>query len=58
MVYAIGDAIGGWMFTHVATYEAPIAVANMLDGAGIEPDYRVIPPSDLHRTGARRRRTL
>ena len=42
-VYAIGDAIGGWMFTHVATYEAPIAVANMLDGAGIEPDYRVIP---------------
>lgn len=42
-VYAIGDAIGGWMFTHVATYEASIAVANMLDAAGIEPDYRVIP---------------
>lgn len=42
-VSAIGDAIGGWMFTHVATYEAPIAIANMLDGAGIEPDYRVIP---------------
>ncbi len=42
-VYAIGDAIGGWMFTHVATYEAPIAIANMLDGAGIKPDYRVIP---------------
>lgn len=42
-VYAIGDAIGGWMFTHVATYEAPLAVANMLDGAGLVPDYRVIP---------------
>lgn len=42
-VYAIGDAIGGWMFTHVSTYEAPIAVANMLDGAGVRPDYRVIP---------------
>lgn len=42
-VYAIGDAIGGWMFTHVSTYEAPIAVANMLDGAAIRPDYRVIP---------------
>jgi pyruvate/2-oxoglutarate dehydrogenase complex dihydrolipoamide dehydrogenase (E3) component len=42
-VYAIGDAIGGWMFTHVSTYEAPIAVANMLDGAGLRPDYRVIP---------------
>jgi dihydrolipoamide dehydrogenase len=42
-VYAIVDAIGGWMFTHVSTYEAPIAVANMLDGAGIRPEYRVIP---------------
>jgi pyruvate/2-oxoglutarate dehydrogenase complex dihydrolipoamide dehydrogenase (E3) component len=42
-VYAIGDAIGGWMFTHVSTYEAPIAVANMLDGAASRPDYRVIP---------------
>jgi pyruvate/2-oxoglutarate dehydrogenase complex dihydrolipoamide dehydrogenase (E3) component len=42
-VYAIGDSIGGWMFTHVATYEAPIAVANMLDGAPQRPDYRVIP---------------
>lgn len=42
-VYAIGDAIGGWMFTHVATYEAPLAIANMLDDAGLVPDYRVIP---------------
>ena len=42
-VYAIGDAIGGWMFTHVATYEAPIAIANMLDGANERPDYRTIP---------------
>jgi pyruvate/2-oxoglutarate dehydrogenase complex dihydrolipoamide dehydrogenase (E3) component len=42
-VYAIGDAIGGLMFTHVSTYEAPIAVANMLDGAGLKPDYRTMP---------------
>lgn len=42
-IYAIGDAIGGLMFTHVATYEAPLAVANMLDGSGRHPDYRVIP---------------
>lgn len=42
-VFAIGDAIGGWMFTHVATYEAPIAVANMLDGANERPDYRTVP---------------
>jgi pyruvate/2-oxoglutarate dehydrogenase complex dihydrolipoamide dehydrogenase (E3) component len=42
-IYAIGDAIGGLMFTHVSTYEAPIAVANMLDGAGLKPDYRTMP---------------
>ena len=42
-IYAIGDAIGGMMFTHVATYEAPLAVANMLDGSARHPDYRVIP---------------
>jgi pyruvate/2-oxoglutarate dehydrogenase complex dihydrolipoamide dehydrogenase (E3) component len=42
-VYAIGDAIGGLMFTHVSTYEAPIAVANMLDGADLRPDYRTMP---------------
>jgi pyruvate/2-oxoglutarate dehydrogenase complex dihydrolipoamide dehydrogenase (E3) component len=42
-VYSVGDAIGGLMFTHVSTYEAPIAVANMIDGAGIRPDYRTMP---------------
>ncbi len=42
-VFAIGDAIGGWMFTHVATYEAPLAVANMLDRESLRPDYRTIP---------------
>ena len=31
------------MFTHVATYEAPYAIANMLDGAELEPDYRTMP---------------
>lgn len=42
-VYAIGDAIDGWMSTHVSTYEAPIAVTNMLGGAGLRSDYRVVP---------------
>jgi pyruvate/2-oxoglutarate dehydrogenase complex dihydrolipoamide dehydrogenase (E3) component len=42
-VFAAGDANGGMMFTHVATYQAPIAVANMLDGASLEPDYRTMP---------------
>lgn len=42
-IFAIGDAIDGMMFTHVATYEAPIAIANMLDGASLTPDYRTMP---------------
>ncbi len=42
-VYSVGDANGGMMFTHVATYEAPYAIANMLDGAELEPDYRTMP---------------
>jgi pyruvate/2-oxoglutarate dehydrogenase complex dihydrolipoamide dehydrogenase (E3) component len=42
-VYAVGDASGGMLFTHVATYEAPLAVRNMLDGTSEEPDYRTMP---------------
>jgi pyruvate/2-oxoglutarate dehydrogenase complex dihydrolipoamide dehydrogenase (E3) component len=42
-VFSLGDAIDGMMFTHVATYQAPIAVANMLEGAERELDYRTMP---------------
>lgn len=42
-IWAVGDAHGEMLFTHVATYEAPLAVANMLDGAANVPDYRTIP---------------
>lgn len=42
-VYAVGDVNSRMMFTHVATYQAPIAVANMLDGADLETDYRTMP---------------
>lgn len=42
-VWAVGDANGGMQFTHVATYEAPIAIANMLDGTATQPDYRTMP---------------
>jgi pyruvate/2-oxoglutarate dehydrogenase complex dihydrolipoamide dehydrogenase (E3) component len=42
-VFSLGDVVDGMMFTHVATYEAPIAIANMLDGAEREPDYRTMP---------------
>ena len=42
-VYSLGDVVDGMMFTHVATYQAPIAIANMLDGVEREPDYRTMP---------------
>ena len=42
-VWAVGDANGEMMYTHVATYEAPLAIANMLDGAEQAPDYRTMP---------------
>ena len=42
-MYSVGDANGGMMFTHVATYEAPYAIANMLDPTDVEPDYRTMP---------------
>ena len=42
-VYALGDATGGMMFTHTATYEAPIAIGNMVETEQREPDYRTMP---------------
>jgi pyruvate/2-oxoglutarate dehydrogenase complex dihydrolipoamide dehydrogenase (E3) component len=42
-IWAAGDAHGEMLFTHVATYEAPTAVANMLDGTEVGPDYRTMP---------------
>ena len=42
-IYAIGDVKGGWMFTHVATYDARIAALNAVKGAGRSVDYRVVP---------------
>ena len=42
-VFSVGDVVGGMMFTHVATYQAPQAIANMLDGEARQPDYRTMP---------------
>ena len=42
-VSSLGDVVDEMMFTHVATYEAPIAIANMLDGVEREADYRTMP---------------
>ncbi len=43
-VYAIGDVIGGYLFTHVAAYQAGIAVRNALVPVSKKKvDYRVMP---------------
>ncbi len=42
-IWAIGDVKGGWMFTHVATYDGPIAALNAVKGVGRTVDYRVVP---------------
>ncbi len=42
-IWAIGDVKGGWMFTHVATYDGPIAALNAIKDLGRSVDYRVVP---------------
>lgn len=42
-IWAVGDVKGGWMFTHVATYDGPIAALNAVKGIQRRVDYRVVP---------------
>jgi dihydrolipoamide dehydrogenase len=43
-IFAIGDVIGDYLFTHVAAYQAGIAVRNALFPIGKKKvDYRVVP---------------
>ncbi len=43
-VYALGDVIGGYLFTHVAAYQAGVAVRNALVPVSKKKvDYRVVP---------------
>ncbi|MDV3002371.1 MAG: Mercuric reductase [Chroococcopsis gigantea SAG 12.99] len=42
-IYACGDVIGGYKYTHVAGYEASIVVQNALFFPNKNVDYRVIP---------------
>ncbi|MGB3668516.1 MAG: FAD-dependent oxidoreductase [Phormidesmis sp.] len=42
-IYAAGDVIGGYQFTHVAGYEAGVAMQNALVFPTKKVDYRVIP---------------
>lgn len=42
-IYACGDAIGGYRFAHLATYEATVALRNALFWPRWVVDYRAIP---------------
>jgi pyruvate/2-oxoglutarate dehydrogenase complex dihydrolipoamide dehydrogenase (E3) component len=42
-IWAVGDVLGGPLYTHVAVYEAILAVENALDGAGRRMSFRAIP---------------
>jgi len=42
-IWSIGDANGGPMFTHRATYDGPIAALNIVKALAREVDYRVVP---------------
>jgi len=46
-VWAIGDAVGGhhlhYQYTHVATFEGPLAAENALRGTTHRPDYNAMP---------------
>ncbi len=42
-IYACGDVIGGYQFTHVAGYQANVVLKNALFLPVLKADYRVIP---------------
>lgn len=42
-VWSLGDANGGYMFTHRATYDGPIAAQNSVRKAGKKVDYSALP---------------
>jgi pyruvate/2-oxoglutarate dehydrogenase complex dihydrolipoamide dehydrogenase (E3) component len=42
-IYACGDVIGGYQFTHVAGYEASVVIKNALFFPTTKANYRVIP---------------
>ncbi|MGQ0575725.1 MAG: dihydrolipoyl dehydrogenase family protein [Pseudonocardia sp.] len=42
-IWAVGDVTGAGAFTHVATYQAPIAAADILGEDGPPADHRAVP---------------
>jgi len=55
-ISAIGDVKGGWMFTHVATYDGPIAALNAVKGAWAHRRLSGGATRHLQRSGTRCRR--
>lgn len=42
-IFAIGDCIGGYQFTHVSLYQGRVVAHNMLHKKMVNTDYRAIP---------------
>ncbi len=42
-IYAAGDIVGPFQFTHTGNYQSYLAVHNMFDEHKIKPDYSVVP---------------
>ncbi|HEY4694773.1 MAG TPA: dihydrolipoyl dehydrogenase [Candidatus Nanoarchaeia archaeon] len=42
-IYAAGDVVGPYQFTHTGNYQSYIAVSNMFSEKKLKADYRVIP---------------
>lgn len=42
-IYAAGDIVGPYLFTHTGNYQSHIAVNNMFSENKITPDYNVVP---------------
>ena len=42
-IYAAGDIVGPWLFTHTGYYQSYIAVHNAFSRKKIKPDYTVVP---------------
>ena len=53
-VWAIGDAAGIGLLTHLGKYQARVAAANVA-GRDVPADYRAIPGGGLHRSRRSRR---
>ena len=41
-IYAIGDVTGGYVFTHIAGYQAGVAIRNIMTGFAAKTDYRAV----------------